>query len=315
MSALRLVSTRDMPREEWLQWRRQGIGSSDAAAAVGLSPYQSPLALWLEKTGQVEPEDLSSKEAVYWGTLLEPLIAQAYSERTGKKVRRVQAVLQHPQYPFMLANLDRQIEGGGILEIKTAGLRSEKLWAESVPLHYQMQVFHQLAVTGKAWAEVAVLLGGQELRIYRLEPTQEQLKTLVTQEQAFWQHVEGNTPPEVDGSESCNRALAALYPQSSSILVDYQDREDMNRLFGKLLRARKTAKAAEQTESLLEQRVKEAIGTAEGAIFATGKALWKSTQPRKFLDTTALQQHHPELLAPYWVEKPGSRRFTVQEGE
>jgi predicted phage-related endonuclease len=99
--ALRLVSTRDMPRETWLDVRRQGIGSSDAAAAVGLNPYQSQLELWMHKTGKghllpvVDPNEETSP--MYWGTLLEPIVAAHYTKRTGNKVRRVNAVLGHPQ--------------------------------------------------------------------------------------------------------------------------------------------------------------------------------------------------------------------------
>ena len=81
------------------------------------------MALWLEKTGKKPPEDLSQKDAVRWGTLLEPLIAQAYAEQTGKKVRRVNAILQHPEHPYLLANLDRIIEGGGKPPVRRITLR------------------------------------------------------------------------------------------------------------------------------------------------------------------------------------------------
>ena len=125
--AIRLASTTQLSREEWLQIRSTGIGSSDAAAAIGLSSYKCSLSLWLEKTGRQLPEDLSEKEAVVWGTVMEPVLAKMYAERTGRKVRRVNAVLQHPEHPFMLANLDREViteSGTGVLEIKTAGFYS-----------------------------------------------------------------------------------------------------------------------------------------------------------------------------------------------
>ena len=94
--AIRLASTTDLGREAWLKIRAQGIGSSDAAVAVGLSPYKSPLSLWLEKTNRKPAVDLSEKEAVIWGTVLEPVLAKVYAARTGRRVRRVNAVLQHP---------------------------------------------------------------------------------------------------------------------------------------------------------------------------------------------------------------------------
>ena len=315
MSAVKLVSTKEMSRDEWLRWRNRGIGSSDAPVAVGMSRYKYPLELWMEKTGRKIQEDISNKDAVFWGTTLEPIVANVYAEKTGKKVRRVNSVLQHPEYPFMLANLDRIVEGGGVLEIKTAGLRSQGQWEDGVPLAYQIQVLHQLAVTGKAWADVAVLIGGQEFRIYRIERDEKRIAKLVDMEKTFWDHVEKETAPEVDGSESSNRALALLYPRTAAVMVDYTERKEMNNLFRALLEARQAAKRAEQQEDILEQRVKEAIGFAEGAIFSQGKAMWKLSKPSRSLDTKKLTQEYPELTAPYWYEKPGSRRFTVMEGD
>ena len=98
--ALKLVKTQDLTHDQWLQVRQGGIGSSDAAAAVGLHPYKSPLQLWMEKTGRdshlpkVDPNDDHSP--MYWGTLLEPIVAAHYTRRTGYRVRRLHAVLQHP---------------------------------------------------------------------------------------------------------------------------------------------------------------------------------------------------------------------------
>ncbi|MGE0113222.1 YqaJ viral recombinase family protein, partial [Aquabacterium sp.] len=173
--ALRLIKTTDLHRDQWLDVRRSGIGSSDAAAAVGLNPYRSQLELWMEKTGrgaalpQVDPNDESSP--MYWGTLLEPIVAAHYTKRTGNRVRRVNAVLQHPRNPWMLANLDREVMGNpdvAILECKTAGLNGARLWKEGVPDYVHLQVMHQLAVTGKQAADVAVLICGQDLQIFRI---------------------------------------------------------------------------------------------------------------------------------------------------
>ncbi len=99
--AVRLVSTKDMSREEWLAVRNQGIGSSDSAAVVGLSPYKSPLELWMEKTGRKAPDDLSDNEAVFWGSTLEPVIAQVYGEKTGAKASTLTET-----DPFLLTGMD-----------------------------------------------------------------------------------------------------------------------------------------------------------------------------------------------------------------
>ncbi len=154
--ALKLVKTNHLNREDWLNVRKGGIGSSDAGAAVGLNPYKSQLELWMEKTGRdgnlpkTDPNDETSP--MYWGTLLEPIVAAHYCKRTGHKVRRINAVLQHPRYPWMLANLDREVVGAPdvqILECKTAGINGARLWKDGVPEYVQLQVMHQLAVTGK----------------------------------------------------------------------------------------------------------------------------------------------------------------------
>ena len=176
--ALRLISTKELPREDWLAVRKQGIGSSDAGAAVGLNPYKSQLELWLEKTDRdttlpkADPHDEESP--MYWGNVLEPVVAWHYSKRTKNRVRRINAVLQHPdpELPWMLANIDREVIGADdvqILECKTAGINGARLWKEGVPEYVQLQVMHQLAVTGKQAADVAVLLGGQTLEIHRIE--------------------------------------------------------------------------------------------------------------------------------------------------
>ena len=134
--ALRLVNTQDLSRESWLNVRKQGIGSSDAAAAVGLNPYLSPLELWMIKTGRDQdlpkPDPFDEASPIYWGSLLEPIVARHYTKHTGRKVRRINAVLQHPDpdKSWMLANLDYTVVGGDevqILECKTAGFHGSFL--------------------------------------------------------------------------------------------------------------------------------------------------------------------------------------------
>ncbi|CAG9241801.1 hypothetical protein BDI4_1080034 [Burkholderia diffusa] len=174
--ALKLVKTRELSRNDWLAVRRTGIGGSDAAAAVGLNPYMSPLELWLDKTGRADgmprPDPNDTTAATYWGTLLEPIVAAVYTQQTGNKVRKVNAVLRHPTIPWMLANIDREVVGARdvqILECKTAGEFGARLWRDGVPEYIQLQVQHQLAVTGKTAAHVAVLLCGQALEVHRID--------------------------------------------------------------------------------------------------------------------------------------------------
>ena len=313
--AIRVASTMNMTRDEWLAIRTKGIGSSDAAAAIGLSSYKCALSLWLEKTGRQPSEDLSNKEAVVWGTVLEPVVAKMYAERTGRKVRRVNAVLQHPEHAFMLANLDREViteDGTGVLEIKTAGFYSAQLWEDGVPVAYQCQVLHQLAVTGHAWADVAVLLGGQEFRIYRIERDDDKIADLIQREAQFWSCVTEDQQPEPDASDDAERALLSLFPADNGQTLDFTESGEFNNLFAELLKIRHSKEDIEQQESVLKHRIQAALGSATAAIFQQGKVTWRKAKDRLVPDLDKLSQEHPELLQQYAKAIPGARRFTIQ---
>ena len=316
--ALKLVKTNKLGREEWLGVRKRGIGSSDAAAAVGLNPYKSQLELWLEKTGrdgELPKTDTNDETSpMYWGTLLEPIVASHYTRRTGNRVRRINAVLQHPTYPWMLANIDREVIGVPdvqILECKTAGINGSLLWRDGVPEYVQLQVMHQLAVTGKQAADVAVLLGGQELQIHRIERDDELIDKLTTLEEQFWRFVETDTPPPADGSESADRALRCLYPRDSGRIIDLSEDRTMSALFSDLVNVRQTLARDAEVEAQLKQRIQERMGDATRAIFETGEVTWKRSKDSTVLDVSALTADHPELTQAYVKAKPGSRRFLV----
>ena len=313
--AIRLASTTQLSREEWLQIRSTGIGSSDAAAAIGLSSYKCSLSLWLEKTGRQQPEDLSNKEAVVWGTVLEPVLAKMYAERTGRKVRRVNAVLQHPEHPFMLANLDREViteSGTGVLEIKTAGFYSAQQWEDGVPVAYQCQVLHQLAVTGHVWADVAVLIAGQEFRIYRIERDDDKIADLIQREAQFWSWVTNDQQPDPDGSYDAQQALLSLFPTDNGQTLDFSESGPFNDLFAELLILRHRKEEIEQQESTLKHRIQAALGSATAAIFQQGKVTWRKAKDRLVPDLDRLSLEHPELLQQYAKAVPGARRFIIQ---
>ena len=311
-NAIRLISTKDMSREDWLSVRNQGIGASDSAAAIGLSAYKSPLELWLEKTGRKPQADLSESESVFWGTVLEPILASVYAERTGNKVRRVNAVLQHPQHPFMLANLDRAVGSTGVLEIKTAGWRSADLWEDTIPLAYQCQVLHQLAVTGKAWADVAVLIGGQDFRIYHIEAEPERITELISREAAFWRYVTDDVSPPPDGSESSSKALSWLFPQDSGVCLDCTESAELNTLFSELLSFRRQREQLEFLEETHKQSIQAALGEATRAQFLGGRVSWKKAKDSQSVDLKRLLTDHPAFATEYAVTLPGSRRFLMQ---
>jgi putative phage-type endonuclease len=318
--ALKLVKTNNLSRDEWLSVRKRGIGSSDAAAAVGLNPYQSPLELWMVKTGRdthlpkVNPNDETSP--MYWGTLLEPIVAAHYTKRTGNRVRRINAVLQHPapDKSWMLANIDREIVGTGdvqILECKTAGEFGARSWKDGVPDYVQCQVQHQLAVTGKASADVAVLVCGQELRIYRIDRDEALIARLIDLERQFWRYVETDTAPPADGSDSAATALQCLYPYDLGNTLDLTFERDMSGAFADLVSVRADIATREKLEAELKQRIQQRMGDASRAKFETGEVSWKRSRDGLVLDVATLLKDQPELLSLYPQVRFGSRRFLV----
>ena len=318
--ALRLVSTKELPREDWLQIRKQGIGSSDAAAAVGLNPYKSQLELWLEKTGRdtalpkADPQDEESP--MYWGNVLEPVVAWHYSKRTKNKVRRINAVLQHPnpELFWMLANIDREVIGADdvqILECKTAGINGARLWKEGVPEYVQLQVMHQLAVTGKQAADVAVLLGGQHLEIHRIERDEQMIARLIELERRFWDYVVTDTPPPADGSDSADQALRCLYPQDSGKTADFSTNPALSVTYVELKAVRQSIAQQQSREAVLKQTLQQAMGESTRAQFSSGYITWKKAKDSIGFDLDRLIAEKPYLQAKYPLLKSGSRRFLV----
>ncbi|WP_198336370.1 YqaJ viral recombinase family protein [Psychrobacter celer] len=323
-TAKRLINTKDLSREEWLAVRKQGIGSSDAAAACGIHPFLSMLELWMIKTGRMTSDlDESSDNSIegysplYWGNTLEPMVAKYYQEHTGNKVRRVNAVLQHPDPDnhFMLANLDYAVTGSDevqILECKTTGEHGAKLWRDGVPLYVTCQVQHQLAVTGKAAAHICVLLCGHEAKIYKVERDERLIASIIEHERLFWQYVETDTPPTPDHSESAAKALKLLYPEPvPASKVDLREDKGANELFEQLLSYRDYMDELKERHDTVKHQLQSLIKDHEVAVFSSGAISWKRSKDSVSLDSKAVIKAYPELIDKFSKTRQGSRRFVV----
>ena len=319
-TAKRLANTKNMDYQEWLEVRKQGIGSSDAATACGLNPYTSMLELWLTKTGRVQQninDDSSGIAPLYWGKQLEPLVAEYYSLHTNNKVRRVNAVLQHPDpdKSFMLANLDYSVVGNEevqILECKTAGEYGARLWRDGVPLYVLCQVQHQLAVTGKQAAHVCVLICGHETKIFKVTRSESVIEHIVKAERYFWECVENDVPPSVDASESAAQAILQLYPAHIPLMVeDLSQNENANLMFDQLIKMKEEIQHKQERFDQLKHKIQMLMQDAERATFANGSVVWKKAKDTISLNTKAVLQHQPELIEQYPLHKQGSRRFNI----
>lgn len=318
--AKRLANTKSMDYQQWLELRKQGIGSSDAATACGLNPYMSMLELWMIKTGRQTQfiEDESEGHApLYWGKQLEPLVAEYYSMHTNHKVRRVNAVLQHPDpdKSFMLANLDYAVVGHDevqILECKTAGEYGAKLWRDGVPLYVLCQVQHQLAVTGKQAAHICVLLCGHETKIYKVTRSESVIEHLINAERYFWKCVETDTPPDADASRSAAKALQQLYPEHVPLsTTDLSIDPSANQQFEQLIQTRNHIEKYQDKFDLLKHQLQAKMKEAERATFQAGSVTWKKAKDSVSLDSKALLKLHPEMLEQFPQAKQGSRRFNI----
>ena len=181
-----------------------------------------------------------------------------------------------------------------------------------MPEYVQLQVMHQLAVTGKQAADVAVLIGGQELRVFRIERDDEMIAQLIALEQQFWWYVEQDKEPPADGSDSAELALRSLYPRDSGTTLDLRQDLVMSAVFSDLLAVREVIAAQTATEARLRQSIEQRMGDATRALFENGEVSWKRSKDGVALDTARLQKDQAPLLQGYTVPKPGSRRFLVQ---
>ncbi|KXG42859.1 YqaJ viral recombinase family nuclease [Tepidibacillus decaturensis] len=311
MNATVLTMTNDMSREEWLKARRNGIGGSDAAAIAGLNKWKSPVAVYLEKTGMVEVEEVVS-EAAYFGTLLEDVVAQEFSKRTGLKVRRKNAILQHPEHPFMLANIDRLIVGENVgLECKTASEYMKNEWKDDeIPAAYLLQVQHYMAVTGyEAWW-IAVLIGGNKFIYKKIERDEEIIEFLINIEKDFWEnHVLKQNPPMFDGSEASSSLLKTLYPTAEpDSEIELESEADV--LIEALEEVSEELKQLEEKKTEYENRLKAMLGEYEKGFSNYHVITWKTVNSTKF-DSKTFKKDHPDLFEKY-AKQSSYRRFSIK---
>jgi putative phage-type endonuclease len=275
-----------------------GIGGSDAAAAVNLSRWKSPYRLWQEKIGVPTVDDvLADKEQIRFGELLEDIVAREFARRRGVRVQRERQTLRHRDYPFMLAHIDRRIIGSREgLECKTASLRMARDWGEEdtdeIPVEYLAQAAHYLAVTGYVVWHVAVLIAGNDYRMYRIERDAELIEALIERERAFWAHVESRTPPEPTTLDDA----FARWPQDTgeTRLVTPEIAADVTQL----KEYRRTARSLKAQMESCELRIKNFIGGATGLNDEAGRTLltWK-TQSAARVDVKALREKFPDIAS------------------
>lgn len=310
MQAMKVFNTADSSREDWLKERMRGIGGSDAAAVAGVSRWKSPVAVWLEKTGQITPEEPG--EAAYWGTVLEDIVAEEFAAKTGLKVRNYNFMMQHPEHSFMLANIDRKIVGQKVgLECKTTSAYNRDEWAgDNVPDTYYIQCQHYMAVTGYESWWIACLIGGNKFVYKLIKRNDEFIERLIQIEKDFWQHVVDGTMPAVDGSESSSEALKRLYPESKDMEIILPDTAEL--WIRQYEAASDDERAAKERKQEAQNVLENMLGECERGRVGERIVSWKSTKPREIFDGKRFQADYPELYKQYIKIGEPYRRFSVK---
>ena len=312
MTALVLTSTEGLSYEEWLAYRRLGIGGSDVSVVCGTNKYKSPIQLWLEKTGQQQPE--GAGEAAYWGTKLESVVRDEFTKRTGLKVITVNKILQSKDYPFMLANLDGvclcPVYGKCVFEAKTASAFKAGEWeGDAVPYEYILQVQHYLCVTGYNGAYIAVLIGGNTFQWKYIPRDEEIISMLIRTERDFWMLVEDDVPPQLDGSDACTKFLSKYYADSLA-----KSKIKLPESAVDLIKEFTEAKELEDTIIKRKQKaanmLKQMLGEHEIGTIGDSYVKWSSVIQEKF-SAELLKAEQPEIYKKYIV-KSSYRRFTVK---
>ena len=325
------IKTAEMERDTWLQERSKGIGGSDVATVLGLNPYKTPLSLWEEKTGKTKGSPAG--EAAYWGTTLEDVVAKEFSKRTGMKIQRVNFLLSTGENGWMRGNIDRAIVNEQIaktvrvnkpekaaetglmlstdvgLECKTANAFMADKWGPSqeaeivsgnvvtehqIPLYYETQIQWYMAVTGIETFYVAVLIGGQDFRMYEVKRDQDVIDAIVSKCRDFWEnHVLKDVPPAPINVDDVKK----LYAKDSGEMTEATNEEATD--IGELRNLKEQIKSLKEQEEAVASRLIMAIGEKTGLTLGGKKGVtYKAMNTTRF-SSTDFKKEHPDLYQDY----------------
>lgn len=303
------ISTVSMSREIWLEHRRNSIGGSDAAAVVGLNQYASPYSLWADKRGLLPGKE--DNEAMRIGKDLEDYVAQRFTEATRKRVRRENNIIINPAIPFAHANVDRIVIGEDAgLECKTtSSLNLKKFTAGEYPSNYYVQCVHYMMVTGAKRWYLAVLVLGKGFYYFCIERDEDEIEALKIAEKAFWQYVQTNTPPPVDGetatSEAVYMVLGGSTPGVSCDVTAYS--KDLDLYFEKKAELDRIKKEKDEIENRLKIYMEDAESGESDRYFIS-----YAEQSRRTFDVNRFAGDHPELDLSDYYKTTVTRQFRAK---
>lgn len=281
--------------------RHEYIGGSDIAVIMGMSRYKTPLKLWAEKTQKLPTSDLSNVEAVEMGTELEQFVADMFTKKTGKTVRRAPKTYCHPDYPYMRAHVDRLVTGTDeLLECKTCSVFKADEWefetveeeqpdgtikkiqVASIPKEYILQVMWYLGITGRKIGHLAVLIGGQRFRTRYIEFDQELFDAMVVAAKEFWEKVQNDIPPAIMAND--DDTLKELYGEHNDFFIELYPTDEESKAASQnfndqvayLQEVKSQIKSLETTKKEIETKIKDIIKDNLGIKTPKYVVTWKN---------------------------------------
>ena len=270
----------------------------------------------MDKVGLTPLDKGEDKERLHWGNTMEEVIRQQFqTERyAGLPVVKPECIYQHPEYEWMICNLDGIVDhpedGPGVFEAKNSSEWMRESWQDGAPIYHRIQLQHNIAVMGYDYGYIAVTLGGNELQFFRYERDEKMIKHIIETEAAFWSDTQQGIAPEADGSEVTEKFLNNLYSDAeegmsmilpvrvNDMLYDYQD-------------IKQQISDLEYREREIKNKLRDMLGEAtEGIVAGESRVTWKPVTRRTF-DSKQFQQEHPDLYEQYLKEST-SRRLMVR---
>jgi putative phage-type endonuclease len=307
---------RPKDRNEWLQYRQSGIGSSEIATIVGLNPWETPYQLWRRKRGldPAKEETFAMKAGHY----LEDAVAQFWHDETGQDIIKSSAgdwlirdndrtYLQvSPDRTYWLAGQPRNNQNKGILECKTTQMSID---GDDIPKHWFCQVQYQLGVAGYKQGSLAWLCSGREFGYKNLELVPDFFGWLVEEAEKFWRdNIQGGAEP---AATNVADVLLKYNRHTDGKIVETSD--EVFEAYRQLKDVKKELDAIEKRKEELEAKLKMGFGDAEALSYGGQTiATWKAPKASEKFDAKAFQAAHPDLAKPFIVPTQGARRLLLK---
>lgn len=303
-----------MITETQIETRKTCLGGSDIAAVLGLSRYKTALSVWAEKTGRIEPENISDKLQVKLGIKMEQIVSELFMEETGKKLHRVNETLVHKDYPFLQGHIDRRVVGEqAIVEIKTTSAYNKKDWDNgNAPQEYLIQLMFYMGLTNSSVGYLVGLIGNSDLKIIPVYRDEQVITSIMNKAATFWNKYIATKEMPMTISANDGDTLYKLFPfadPNNDVLLP----DDANILIEQIESSNAELNALEDDVERMKNELKAMLGENEHGQTDFYRISWK-TQHAKRIDTERLKKEQEVIYSAY-LKTSSSRvlRFAKKE--